>query len=97
MSTSYYLRMTSPLKLFAERRVGRSSNGAIMFPLSWVDDEDLVNEAGEHVTNMHAPEFVTDPKTLDDLRALVESGKYEIRDEYNEPVDVDWFIREASK
>lgn len=82
MGTNYYLKRTKPILCFPEFHVGKKSAG-------WLG---LFEATG---TNDFHFEFETQKPAVtcvEDIRAAVASGEWELVDEYGDLVDVDKFI-----
>lgn len=83
MSTSYYLVQTEPTPLYGRVKVAQSSGGETSL-WRYEDDPEWVDADGDWCD---VPD-VTRPATVDDLKALVATGRYRFVDEYGEGHDV---------
>ena len=75
MSTDMFIRRTKPTLTFPEFAVARRSGGAVKI----IDDGDPLwtfEDASRPVV-----------RSVDDLVRIVDSGEWELVDEYDEPVD----------
>lgn len=87
MSTSYYLRRRKQVTVYEQVKVLQSSGGkAIVWPFD--GDAALVAADGEYVTELYQG-TIPRPRSIADLRDLLAGGRYELRDEYGEIVDLD--------
>lgn len=85
MSTSYYLRRKKPAMYHEVRRVARSTGGDPAY--MWMDDPELWEAGGD--SGCYAGDIaMPSPATPRDVQILVDSGDYELVDEYKEVRDV---------
>ena len=75
MSTGFYIRRTKPTLTFPEFEVAMRSGGTTRI----TDDGDTM----WHFDDATRPVV----RSIDDLVRLVDSGEWELIDEYDEPVD----------
>lgn len=83
MSTNFYLRRTKPILCFPEFHVAKRSNG--WKPLLEYNDDP------EDIYSFPTARPVVEK--MDDIRKAVESGEWEIIDEYDRPYDFNEFKR----
>lgn len=83
MSTNFYLRRTKPILCFPEFHIGKRSFG-------WIGTLEG-NKRREDLFSFDTERPVVNG--LSDIRAAVESGEWEIYDEYETPIDLEDFER----
>ena len=87
MSTNYYIRRTKPILTFPEFHIGKRSYGwRGLFEANSNMDDTFEYETERPVIH-----------SLDDIKAYVESGEWEIVDEYEEQIGYDEFVEIMTK
>lgn len=87
MSTNYYIRRTKPILTFPEFHIGKRSYGwRGLFEANSRTDDVFEYETERPVIH-----------SLDDIRSYVESGEWEIVDEYEERVSYERFVEIMTK
>lgn len=83
MSTNYYIRKVKPIEVRPEFHIGKRSCG-------WKALFESYHSDAQYVYNVGVDRPYVD--RVSDIKALVESGEWEIIDEYDETVTYEQFI-----